>query len=363
MGDFCLPAENAALDHIHGTAYTPAASVYLALSVAFSVVNTSYQWTASGAGTAEYYLEASGGGDPGILSPEIMVENGADMTAGTLGSLAAGEFAYGDNDALGFSTVYVRLTDDADPDSKADDYLLAGANPGNDGAGLNEPGDTYARQAVTYGAAASRKVTQSSDADFAKAEASWGYVTHWAVMDASAAGNILARSRFSKAFQVATGVKAKVSTGATWVEISATSGGVGITDFCANALLDLIFRDQAFSIAGVQMALLSANAADADVDIGTDCTEMTGTDYSRITVNPAGGSAPAFTAASGGSVENADQISWGSPGANDWTELTACALVTDAGKVLLYSNNLTSFTPTTDDIIQFAAGEYQAAIV
>jgi hypothetical protein len=38
-------------------------------------------------------------------------------------ALTAGTWDYADNDTLGFSTIYVRLSDGADPDSKADGYV------------------------------------------------------------------------------------------------------------------------------------------------------------------------------------------------------------------------------------------------
>jgi hypothetical protein len=44
-------------------------------------------------------------------------------TAGTAGSLTAGQWDFGDNDTLGFSTIYVRLSDGTDPDSKSTDYV------------------------------------------------------------------------------------------------------------------------------------------------------------------------------------------------------------------------------------------------
>ena len=88
-----------------------------------------YKWTASGSGTNEYYCEALAGGDPSISEPKGVYEDvgGADtdMPTGILGSLAAGEWNYGDNDSLGYSTVYVRLSDNVDPDTKADGYLEA----------------------------------------------------------------------------------------------------------------------------------------------------------------------------------------------------------------------------------------------
>lgn len=89
----------------------------------YSLVNSTYRWLAAGSDTGAYYLDLSGGGDPGLSSPGNVQENGANMTAGTLGALASGEWAYGDDDTLGYSTIYVQLADDADPDSKATNYV------------------------------------------------------------------------------------------------------------------------------------------------------------------------------------------------------------------------------------------------
>ena len=91
-----------------------------------SLVSSTYIWTAGGGGTNEYYLTDPEGGDPGIDEPAVVIEDGTEMTVGTMDSLAAGEWDWGDSDTLGFSTVYVRLTDNSDPDSQADDYLTAG---------------------------------------------------------------------------------------------------------------------------------------------------------------------------------------------------------------------------------------------
>lgn len=89
-----------------------------------SIVSSSYAWTASGSGTNEYYLRTSGSADPGIdVQPSELYVNGSSATSGTLGSLAAGQWGYGDNDALGYDTVYVRLSGGGDPDSQADGYI------------------------------------------------------------------------------------------------------------------------------------------------------------------------------------------------------------------------------------------------
>lgn len=80
----------------------------------------SYQWTATG-NTGEFYLEASGGGDPGFTEPQQVEENDSYLAKGTP-PLAAGEWAWGDGGG-GFNTVIVRLSDDADPDSKASGFV------------------------------------------------------------------------------------------------------------------------------------------------------------------------------------------------------------------------------------------------
>ncbi len=88
-----------------------------------SIRNSIFRWEASGSGTNEFYLDLTGGGDPSIPEPQFVQEGGSDLTAGTAGSLSAGEWDYADNDTLGYSTIYVRLADDTDPDSKNVDHV------------------------------------------------------------------------------------------------------------------------------------------------------------------------------------------------------------------------------------------------
>lgn len=90
-----------------------------------SIRSADYIWTLSGSGTDEYYLQATGGTDPGLSEPWGVAENDSLLTADTAGSLAVSEWDWGDNDTLGYNTVYVRLSDGADPDSKAASYVEA----------------------------------------------------------------------------------------------------------------------------------------------------------------------------------------------------------------------------------------------
>jgi hypothetical protein len=87
------------------------------------LVDAAYKWTLSGSGTGEYHLELAAGGDPGILNNSIVYEDGIKMTTSSLGSLVEGETAYGDNDALGYNTRYVRITGSTDPDLEAQGYI------------------------------------------------------------------------------------------------------------------------------------------------------------------------------------------------------------------------------------------------
>jgi len=88
------------------------------------------KWTASGSGTNEYYAEASAGGDPSLSEDNLEIviaphsPDAYRATKATVGSLAAGEWGYGDNDTLGFNTVYIRLTDGADPDTEGNFHVV-----------------------------------------------------------------------------------------------------------------------------------------------------------------------------------------------------------------------------------------------
>jgi len=78
-----------------------------------------YTWTASGSGTDEYYVTLVGGGNPSLTEPTSLQESGTTLSTGTAGSLTAGTWDWADNDSLGFSTVYVRLTSGGpDPDDE-----------------------------------------------------------------------------------------------------------------------------------------------------------------------------------------------------------------------------------------------------
>ncbi len=77
-------------------------------------------WTLSASGTNEYYYNQT----DVPIEPLNVQESGADLTPGTIGTLAAGEWGWGDNDALGADTIYVRLNSTTpDPDGNPADFV------------------------------------------------------------------------------------------------------------------------------------------------------------------------------------------------------------------------------------------------
>jgi hypothetical protein len=111
-------------------------------SIFIDTVSGVYKWTLSDNGTNEYYLELDAGGDPGLPSrPETVRARRNDANArtfstssddftyqaGNVGSLAAKEWDWGDNETtpLGYNTIYVRMELDEDPNDSGV-YRLGG---------------------------------------------------------------------------------------------------------------------------------------------------------------------------------------------------------------------------------------------
>lgn len=118
-----------------------------------SIRNPLYAWVQSGAASNEYYLtRADNGSIPtgllGSTSAEL-AQNGTPLTPGTVGSLAAGQWGFGNIDSLPRQTLYVHIG--ADPDTlpldaltyralpTADDSVVLGENSGSITGDLSTP--------------------------------------------------------------------------------------------------------------------------------------------------------------------------------------------------------------------------------
>lgn len=236
------------------------------------------------------------------------------------------------------------------------------------GASMNEVANAnaYARTAITFGAAASRAVAQNADVDFPQATGSWGTVTHWAIVDNAThgAGNMLAHGAFTTSYPVVNGNSPTVASGEVTVTINA-SAGAGLSDYAVHALLNLMFRNQAFAQPDTYLALSNTVLDDADV-ADTDFTEVSGTAYARILIDQNGGSSPTWTLASGGALENAALAAFPTVGAGGWSQLVAVAIIdsaSGAGNVLGFdSANIVDQTPNAGDTVQFASGAFDVSL-
>ena len=85
-------------------------------------------------------------------------------------------------------------------------YLaLYTSNPADDNSGTEVSGSGYARNAITFGAAASGAATNSSQETFTASGGSFGTVTHIGLLDASTAGNLLVYGALTSSKTIADG--------------------------------------------------------------------------------------------------------------------------------------------------------------
>lgn len=252
-------------------------------------------------------------------------------------------------------------------------YLaLCTGDPGEAGTGasMSEVADAngYSRKAISFAAASSRKVVQSGAVTFDQASGSWGTVSHWALVDSGThgAGNMLAYGAFSASFSPVSGNTPSVGDTQVQVEISASSGE-GFTTYLVHKLLDLMFRNTAYSQPATYAALLDQTGADGDTTLTTAGKEVAGTGYARVLVNKVGGASPAWNTVAGGATDNQHDITFPTVGAGGWSQVVGMALVDggtlDAGNVLAYDNDqVVDQTPAAGDTVKFVAGALDVSL-
>lgn len=83
-------------------------------------------------------------------------------------------------------------------------YLgLFTSDPGESGAGTEVSGGGYAREAVTF-TVSGNTATNSGAIEWDAATASWGTVTHIAIMDAASGGNMIASNALTASKAIGT---------------------------------------------------------------------------------------------------------------------------------------------------------------
>lgn len=138
----------------------------------------------------------------------------------------------------------------------------------------------------------------------------------------------------------------------------------GFTNYLVHKWLDLMFRNQAFSKPDTFVALATAIVNDDDVAIG-DVTEVSGNNYGRVQVNPNGGSSPTWDLAASGTLDNTHAITFPTP-SGSWGLVTSMFVIdsaSGAGNVLGYDNtSIVDQTPVANDIVQFSAGDLDLSL-
>lgn len=226
------------------------------------------------------------------------------------------------------------------------------------GASCNEVPNSgsYARKAISFGAAASRRITQDAVVTFTAATGSWGTVTHWVITDniTWGAGNVLAHGAFSASKSIVSGNTPSVASGEVYVEFSAGE----ISTYLANKLLGLMFDNTAYSKPATYAALATSALADANTDI--TAKEVSGGSYARKQVNINGGSSPTWDLATGtapGYVDNTHAITFVTATAS-WGTVVAVAIcdAVSTGNLLFYDNDMTDQAVGLGDTVEFAVG-------
>jgi hypothetical protein len=88
------------------------------------------------------------------------------------------------------------------------------AAPNDAGGGTEVSGSGYARQAITFGAASSGVVANTSTHTFTASGGSWGTVTHYGIFSASSAGTLYWHGALGTSRTVADGESLTVAASA-----------------------------------------------------------------------------------------------------------------------------------------------------
>lgn len=224
------------------------------------------------------------------------------------------------------------------------------------GAAMNECADAnaYARTAITFGAAASRVITQSGAVTFPQATGSWGTVTHWAILDGNThgAGNMLAHGAFIASKAIVNGNTPSIAD----TEITVAYSAGEISDFLANKLLDLMFRNQAYAVPDTFVALCDATVSDSDT--GSTISEPSGGSYARKEVDVNGGVSPTWDVAVAGLVDNTHAIALATA-TGAWGTIVAVAICSalTVGDLLFYDNDMADQAVGDGDTASFPIGD------
>ncbi|MBE3036627.1 MAG: hypothetical protein IMZ70_06065, partial [Candidatus Atribacteria bacterium] len=90
---------------------------------------------------------------------------------------------------------------------------LSTADPLDDASGLAEPADTYVRVACAAWSRVGNEVDNDATVEFPEAAGAWGTVTHFALFDALAAGNLLCSAALDAERAIILGITPRFTAG------------------------------------------------------------------------------------------------------------------------------------------------------
>lgn len=229
-------------------------------------------------------------------------------------------------------------------------FALFTSDPGESGVSgeLTIGTGGYARAAVTNNTvnfpacAVSGTPTKSNGTvvQFPTASAAWGTITHWAVYDASSAGNMIVHGTMASSRYVAATDAPKVAVGAFSMTVSNSTAG-GMTDYAKRKMLDHTFG-----------AVTYTPASTIYLAVGTALTgeSLTELDFAANTYARA---AAVFGSASSGTSTNtsASQVSASLTGGPVTTTHFGIYDDATAGNLLIVGPLSTSRSAATGDVV------------
>ena len=236
---------------------------------------------------------------------------------------------------------------------------LCTANPTDaaTGASCHETANAYgyARTAITFAAATNRIAYNSALVRFPNATGTYASpITHWMIADSATygAGNVLAYGAFTSSLSPVNGKYVRIPASACGIGISNESGnGLSITR--CNNLLDLMFRNTAFSVAAVYARL----ASNVVTELGS-FTEITGSGYGPV-------AATNWSTATSREIHNSSTITFGPP-TGTWVQAVSGVLSlssTVLTDVLCFDESgFVDFIALNADTVSIASSAFSIAI-
>lgn len=228
---------------------------------------------------------------------------------------------------------------------------LSTADPTESGASIAEPvGNAYARTVCnTWSTAAARSTNNQVGVTFPAATGSWGTITHYAVFDASAGGNMLGYGALTTPNSVVNGNVVTFAIGQIVVSFNAG----GFTTYLANKFLDHVFKVASFTVpTNIYAGLSTANP----LDTAAGLAEPVGNAYARVQKNT-------WNAAAAGLADNSGAITFPTATGSWGTVTYGCLFdASTVGNLLMYAALTVSQAVVNGNVVEYDPGAFDVTL-